>query len=154
MIGQVTSHMDILIVIIEIIVALVWIQQGIVRYQFWQDGKPGGGFVPVIFASLVLIAAVAILIREVFSKKAKESYTFQPGAFVPVAAAVLGGFMIQVLGILLSVFMFTSIWMRFLSRYSWVKTLISSVLFTVFIYGIFRMWLRVPFPNGFIFQLF
>lgn len=147
--------MDIVIVIIEIIVAIVWIQQGIVRYDFWESGKPGGGFVPVIFASLVLGAALAILIREVFGKKnKKETYTFEPSAFMPVAAAVLGAFMIQVVGIVLSVFLFTSIWMRFLSKYSWVKTLISSILFTLFIYGIFRLWLRVPFPQGFIFQLF
>ncbi len=146
---------DIVIVVIEVLVALVWIQQGVVRYGFWEDGKPGGGFVPIIFAVLVLGAALAILFREVFGKKsAREKYTFQPSAFLPAAAAVIGGFMIQVLGILISVFLFTTIWMRYLSKYSWVKTLISSALFTIFIYGIFRMWLRVPFPHGFIFQLF
>ena len=147
--------MDIIIVIIEIIVAIVWIQQGIVRYDFWTNGKPGGGFIPVIFAGIVLGGALVILIREVAGKKStKEKYTFGPGAFLPAAAAVLGGFMLQVVGIVLTVFLFTSIWMRFLSKYSWVKTLISSTLFTLFIYGIFRLWLRVPFPQGFIFKIF
>lgn len=147
--------MDIIIVIIEIIIAIVWIQQGIVRYNFWQDGKPGGGFVPVLFATIVLGAALAILIREVFGKKEnKHKYAFEPSAFMPVVAAVLGAFMIQVVGIVLATFLFTSIWMRFLSKYSWVKTLLSSVLFTLFIWGIFGLWLRVPFPQGFIFQLF
>lgn len=147
--------MDIVIVIIEIIVAIVWIQQGVVRYDFWKDGKPGGGFIPVIFASIVLAGAVVILIREVFGKKnTKKKYAFELSAFMPAAAAVLGGFMLQVLGIVLTVFLFTSIWMRFLSKYSWIKTLISSTLFTFFIYGVFRLWLRVPFPQGFIFQIF
>lgn len=145
--------MDIVIVIIEIIVAIVWVQQGIVRYGFWEDGRPGGGFVPVIFATIVLAAALAILIRVVFGKKKQGKYAFQSSAFIPVAAAVLGGFMLQVVGIVLSVFLFTSIWMRFLSKYSWLKTLIASSLFTLFIYGIFGMWLRVPFPHGFIFRL-
>lgn len=148
--------MDIILVIIEIIIAVVWIQQGVVRYEFWKNGRPGGGFIPVIFASIVLVGALAILIRELIGhKSAKEKqYTFEPNAFIPAAAAVLGGFMLQVVGIVLSVFLFTSIWMRFLSKYSWVKTLISSGLFTLFIYGIFRLWLSVPFPQGFIFQLF
>ncbi|WP_319757940.1 tripartite tricarboxylate transporter TctB family protein [uncultured Sphaerochaeta sp.] len=146
--------MDIVIVIIEILVAIVWIQQGVVRYVFWENGRPGGGFVPVIFAVIVLAAALAILIKVVFGKNQKETYVFQPSAFIPVVAAVLGGFMLQVGGIGFSVFLFTSIWMRFLSKYSWVKTLITSAIFTFFIYGIFRMWLRVPFPQGFIFQLF
>jgi len=61
---------------------------------------------------------------------------------------------LQVVGIVLTVFLFTSIWMRFLSKYSWMKTFISSTLFTLFIYGIFRLWLHVPFPQGFIFQIF
>ncbi len=146
--------MDIVIVIIEIIVAIVWVQQGIVRYGFWEDGRPGGGFVPVIFATIVLAAALAILISVVFGKKKQAKYAFQSSAFIPVAAAILGGFMLQVVGIALSVFLFTSIWMRFLSKYSWLKTLIASGLFTLFIYGIFGMWLRVPFPQGFIFRLF
>lgn len=147
--------MDIVIVIIEIIVAIVWIQQGIVRYSFWENGKPGGGFVPVIFATLVLVAALAILLKQVFGKKDKEeAYKFQPTAFMPAVAAVLGAFMIQVVGIVLAVFLFTTIWMRYISKYKWVKTLVSSLIFTLFIWSIFRWWLGVPFPQGFIFQLF
>ncbi|MGE4585143.1 MAG: tripartite tricarboxylate transporter TctB family protein [Sphaerochaeta sp.] len=146
--------MDIVLVVIEIIVAIVWIQQGIVRYDFWEKGRPGGGFVPVVFAIIVLVAALAILIKTVFGKKKEKTAAFQSSAFIPVAAAVLGGFMLQVVGIALSVFLFTTIWMRFLSKYSWVKTLLTSAIFTAFIYGIFGMWLRVPFPRGFLFQMF
>ncbi len=147
--------MDIAIVISAIFVAVVWIQQGIVRYGFWEDGKPGGGFVPVVFASIVLVVAIAILIRELFGKKStKESYRFQAGAYLPAAAAVIGAFMIQVLGIVAAVFFFAAIWMRYLSKYSWIKTLLSSAIFTLFIYGVFRLWLQVPFPQGFIYQLF
>ena len=147
--------MDIVLVILEIFVAVVWIQQGIVRYGFWEDGKPGGGFVPVIFGALVLGVALAILIREVFGKKSTQKpYRFQSGAYLPAAAAVIGAFMIQVLGIAAAVFFFAAIWMRYLSRYSWTKTLLSSAIFTLFIYGVFRLWLRVPFPKGFIYDLF
>ncbi len=64
--------MDIVIVIIEILVAIVWIQQGVVRYVFWENGRPGGGFVPVIFAVIVLAAALAILIKVVFGKNKKR----------------------------------------------------------------------------------
>lgn len=147
--------MDLAIVLIEMFVAVVWIQQGIVRYGFWGDGKPGGGFVPVVFAALVLIVSLAILIRVVFGKKnTGEKYRFQAESYLPAAAAVIGAFMIQVLGIAAAVFFFTTIWMRYLSKYAWVTTLISSSLFTVFIYGVFRLWLRVPFPQGLIFRLF
>jgi len=147
--------MDIAIVIFQIFVAVVWIQQGIVRYGFWVDGKPGGGFVPVVFAALVLGAAIIILIRGVFGKKStQEPHRFQVGAYLPAAAAVIGAFMIQVLGITAAVFFFVMIWMRYLSKYSWLKTLLSSAIFTLFIYGVFRFWLHVPFPKGLIYELF
>lgn len=147
--------MDIAIVTGAIFVAVVWIQQGIVRYGFWEDGKPGGGFVPVVFAALVLVVSTAILIREVLGKKStQKTYRFQAGAYLPAAAAVIGAFMIQVLGIVAAVFFFSAVWMRYLSRYSWAKTLLSSAIFTLFIYGVFRLWLHVPFPQGFIYQLF
>ena len=147
--------MNIAIVIFQIIVAVLWIQQGIVRYGFWEDGKPGGGFVPVVFAALVLGAAIAIFIREVLGKKStQEPHRLQAGAYLPAAAAVIGAFMIQVLGITAAVFFFVMIWMRYLSKYSWHKTLLSSAIFTLFIYGVFRFWLHVPFPKGFLYELF
>ena len=147
--------MDIAIVLIELLIAIVWIQQGIVRYDFWLDGAPGGGFVPVVFSALILTVSLAILFREILGKKkTQDSYRFKPESYLPAVAAVLGVFMIQVLGILLAVFLFTTIWMHYLSRYSWAKTLLSSLIFSVFIYGVFRMWLNVPFPTGFIYRFF
>lgn len=147
--------MDIAIVIVQIFVAVMWIQQGVVRYGFWTDGKPGGGFVPVVFAALLLAVATAILIREVLGKKnIQEHHRIQAGAYLPAAAAVIGAFMMQVMGIVAAVFFFATIWMRYLSKYSWLKTLLSSAIFTLFIYGVFRLWLRVPFPKGFIYELF
>lgn len=150
--------MDITIVVIELLVAIVWIQQGIAQYDFWKDGAPGGGFIPVVFAALILIISIAILIREIFGKKdkkeSKESYRFKAGSYLPPAAAVMGVFMIQVLGIAAAVFLFSTIWMHYLSKYSWAKTIISSAIFTAFIYGVFRLWLHVPFPHGFIYRLF
>jgi hypothetical protein len=38
--------------------------------------------------------------------------------------------------------------MRFLSKYSWLKSLAVGVVFTGFIFGVFRLWLSVPFPKG------
>ena len=147
--------MDIAIVVIELLVAIVWIQQGIVQYDFWKDGVPGGGFVPVVFASLMLAVAIAILIRVIFGKKKTgKTYRFKAASYLPAAAAVIGVFMIQVLGIAPAVFLFSTIWMHYLSKYSWSKTLISSSIFSVFIFGVFRLWLHVPFPQGFIYRLF
>ena len=81
--------MDIAIVIIEILVAIVC-TAGHCSIRIWEDGKPGGGFVPVIFASLLLVVSLTILIRVVIGKKnTQEPYRFQAGAYLPAAAAVV-----------------------------------------------------------------
>lgn len=40
------------------------------------------------------------------------------------------------------------LWMKFLSKYSFLKSIGVSLAFTLFIFGVFRVWLRVPFPSG------
>lgn len=147
--------MEIAILIFEIAVAIVWIQQGIVRYGFWAEGKPSGGFVPVIFASIILVASITILLRVlVRKKKTGTPFKFELNNYIPVIGAVIGAFMIQLVGIAAAVFCFSVVWMHYLSKYAWVRSLVASAIFTAFIYGIFRMWLQVPFPEGYVFELF
>ena len=147
--------MEIAILIIEMLIAIVWIQQGVVRYDFWEEGKPSGGFVPIIFGVVVLGVAIAILIREISGKtKMKSDYRFQLSHYIPALSAIVGAFLLQLVGIAAAVFFFIAIWMRYLSKYTWVKTLVTSLIFTAFIYGVFRMWLQVPFPKGDLLKLF
>ena len=130
----------------SILVALFWVQQGLFRYGFWVKGSPGGGFLPVIFGLIVLIAAIVVMLR---ARKAPErAVAISRSSFIPIGFAVIGVGLIQVFGISIAVFVFTLVWMKSLSRYSWLKSLLVSIVFTGFIYGIFRFWLQVPFPPG------
>jgi len=146
---------DIIIAIIEIVVAIIWIQQGIIQYGFWINGKPGGGFVPVIFASLILVISFFIILREIILRKNNKRtyYRFKSINFIPALAAMIGIFMIYLLGIVAAVFLLTVLWMHYLSKYSWTKTIIWSSLFSLFIYCVFQVWLNVPFPEGLIYKL-
>ncbi len=144
--------MEFAIVIIELIVSIIWIQQGIVKYGFWVDRKPAGGFVPIIFAVIVLVVSIVVLIRLFIGrKKTGTSQALHGVNYIPAIGAIGGAFMIQVLGIAAAVFFFSTIWMRYLSKYTWLKSVFASALFTLFIVGVFRWWLRVPFPSGYVF---
>lgn len=150
--------MEIAILLVQIAVSVLWIQQGFARYGFWEDKTPSGGFVPIIFALLVLGVSLVILFRKLIRKESNGGdgavKVFHFDNFIPATGAIVGALMIQLVGIAPAVFFFSAIWMRYLSKYSWVKSLLSSAVFTVFIYGVFRFWLRVPFPRGIIIELF
>lgn len=69
--------MDGVIVLIELVVASIWIMQGF-TYGFWKKGRPGGGFLGVIFGVLILIIAlvmgIRMLIKRDFGKKNQTTY--------------------------------------------------------------------------------
>lgn len=135
-----------IIAIAAILISGYWIQQGIFNYGFWKESSPAGGFVPTIFGILVAVLSFTVLFRR--TEKDKKKIEIEPAALIPVGAAVGGFLLIQIVGIAAAVFLFTTAWMKFLSKYSWLKSLFVGVVFTVFIYLIFRLWLSVPFPKG------
>jgi multisubunit Na+/H+ antiporter MnhB subunit len=130
--------------VITALIGLFWAQQGFMKYRFWTDQTPGGGFIPVLFGVTVFVLSLLAFFRKKQSEKAEFNYR----SFIPVAAAIAAIGSIQLLGIVVSVFLFTLLWMRFLSSYPWIKSLLVSAIFTAFIFGVFRLWLRVPFPKG------
>jgi len=139
MVGRIIS-------ILSILVSVFWIQQGLFQYQFWGKDSPGGGFIPVLFGVIVAAASVSVLLRR--REKSGDYKSIELTSFIPVAGAVAGILLLQFFGILPAVLLFTFLWMKFLSKYSWLKSLAVSLIFSAFIIGVFRMWLHVPFPKG------
>lgn len=145
--------MEIVIAVLNIIIAVTWIFLGITQYGFWGGGKPQGGFVPIIFAVLVLVFTLAVVYRLF-----RRTITVQPvkmnwDAATPVFSAVGGVVLILLFGIVPAVFLFNFGWMRFLSKYSLKRSIFVSLIFTLFVYAVFRLWLRVPFPTGIVMEL-
>lgn len=139
--------MDAAIVLLEIILSAVWIYFGFF-YGFWDKGKPGGGFIGVIFGSLILVIALGMGIRMLakhdFGKKIKLHFA----AFLPIIVGVITVGLSYLIGFIPAILFFMVGWLRFVSNYRWVKSLLIGVSFTIGIYMIFVMWLRVPFTTG------
>jgi len=136
-----------LIAVAAILVSAFWVHQGIYVYGFWTKNSPAGGFIPTIFGILVAVLSLFVLFRRRKPDDEKKAAIELP-ALIPVGAAVGGFLLIHLVGISLAVFLFTAAWMKFLSKYSWMRSIAVGAIFTVFIYGIFRFWLSVPFPRG------
>lgn len=144
--------MELVIIMAEIVLSAIWILLGL-KYGFWEGGRPESGFIGVIFGTIVLVFALIMGLRLLIRKDLKISFQFNKSSAIPVLAAVLCVFFIYLFGIVAAVFLFIALWMRFISKYAWKKTIIVSLIFTLFVYGVFRLWLHVPFPTGIVLEL-
>jgi len=144
--------MALVIILAEIVLSAIWIVLGL-QYGFWEDGRPESGFIGVIFGTIVLVFALIMGLRLLIRKDLKISFQFNKSSAIPVLAAVLCVVFIYLFGIAAAVFLFIALWMRFISKYAWKKTIIVSLIFTLFVYGVFRLWLHVPFPTGIVLEL-
>jgi hypothetical protein len=144
--------MELVIVLAEIVISAIWIVLGL-QYGFWEDGRPEGGFIGVIFGIIILIFALIMGLRLLIRKDINLSFHINKSSAIPVFAAVLCVVLIYIFGIVAAVFLFTAVWMRFISAYAWKKSVIVSLVFTLFVYEVFRLWLGVPFPTGILLEL-
>lgn len=155
---------DIIMSIILIIISIIWIIEGL-RLGLWIPGvSADSGFVPTVFAVLTLCASVFLIYTTVKKSKAegkteskKEEIQLKKkldlsecGAAIPVVFCIGAIFCLQLFGLVITVFAVGFLWMRVVSKICWKRSLMYACFITLFIYLIFELWLKIPFPGDII----
>ena len=156
--------MEIFINALIFVFAGYWFQQGIMVYKFWGKNQPSSGFVPVLFAIILMVLSAVLLIKEIIIRvkkpsieKAETESDVDDGnkklpswilPLVPAAYTLLSIGAMVLLGVIPSMFLTAFIWLKFISKIPLLKSLLISVLLTLFVYLLFVLWLRIPFPRG------
>lgn len=137
------KKMDRLIELICAVVSAVWVYMGIFHYGFWAGKAPGGGFMPALFGGLTLVFCLVLLL-----KGKTKSVSVNKNVFFP--AAVVVGAMISTLvtGMIVTLLVMVFAWLKFYEKYSYIRAGIISVVVVAFVFGVFGVWLQVPFPAG------
>lgn len=155
---------DIIFSIILIVLSLVWAGIGIFQLGLWIPGvSADSGFIPTVFALLTLICSVIMLVQAVKKYRnrdtAEKKETVQETAgrkeqilafvkkYAPVIFGIFGILCLQILGLIPAVLLLILGWMKLMNQFSWPKSLLIAVTVTVVIYGIFDLWLQIPFPG-------
>ena len=128
---------------------LLWFAYGLTNYGWWGDNGPASGFFPAIIGVLLLGVSIIALIDGLKTaplKYLKASYYPLLAAIATVGAAMVIGFFPALLLYILG-------WLKLYEKYDWKRSLSISIITTAASYGIFVMWLKVPFPAGLIFDL-
>lgn len=133
-----------------IAVSLVWMYLGITKYGLW-DAKEGpmSGFFPTIIGGVLLAASVLYLARSFSMEGAK----YEKSAFQLMLAMLVIFAASYLIGFLPTLLLFYVFWLRVMEKMPVRTIVIATVVMTVIVYGTFSLWLKVPFPEGLLFEM-
>ena len=143
--------MNYIIEILGIISGLIYVLIGTTKYGLWKGITIAGGFVPTVVGGLVLILSILMIISK--SKRNEKADPFEKKALIPVAAMVVILLCNLLVGLLPACMVVSFLWLRFIEKYSWKSSILSTAFLWIFIYLVFRLWLNVPFPTGLLGEL-
>lgn len=142
------TNTRVIIPALTFVLGLVWLIYGLTNYGWWDEG-PGSGFFPSIIG--ILISGVSII--AFLEGRKLEPPEYIKASFLPFIAAFVTVGSAMIIGFFPAMFLFLQGWLKLIEKYSWKKSLPISVITTAILYGVFAMWLMVPFPAGLIFNV-
>jgi len=131
------------------LLGILWAVIGITTYGWWSDKGPTSGFFPIIIGVLLALLSFFAILKE--KKVAAPEYVIK--SIYPLLAVVGVIFASMLIGFFPAMFIYLFIWLKLYEKYSLLFSSLTSVSTTGIMYGIFVMWLRVPFPSGYLYRL-
>lgn len=120
----------------------------------WSADGPQSGFFPFYVSLIVCASSAVIMLQALFGKGAKDGESFVErgqlrqvlAVLIPAAIYVLG---IQLIGIYVSSAIYISLFMHFLGKYSWIKSVALGLAINVIFFFMFEVWFQVPLYKGY-----
>lgn len=135
----------------------VWLILESLQFDYHSKFGPGPGFEPFWLGVLLALLSISLLINTLRRKGRKDDEApCLPGwkslgrlAFIMLALAAFA-LVMESLGFVLTVFLFVAILLFSLEGVGIPKSVFYGVMFSFFIFLVFRYWLEVELPKGFL----
>ena len=119
----------------------------------WGSDGPQSGFFPFYVSLFLSIASLVVLVQALRGTIARGAEKFVDLAqlrqvlavLVPAAFFVLG---IQLIGIYVAAFVYITVFMVWLGKYGWVKSIVIALIVSVVSFMMFEVWFQVPLYKG------
>jgi hypothetical protein len=144
---------------VEAVVAAILLAIGIVVLvesrrlgSGWSSDGPGSGYFPFYIGLIITIASLGVLFQALFGKN-RDTEPFVDGVqlkrvlSVLIPAAIYIG-AVQFIGIYVASALYIALFMIFLGKYSWIKSVIAAVVVNVIFFLMFEVWFKVPLFKG------
>lgn len=132
----------------------IWAFFAVTRYPIWKGTSLAGGLLPLVASSILIILVLFRIIAFLKNNKVNKEYfktTFHEinwKCMIPLLIGISILLGTKVLGLFISLTIMLFCWLKFLSKYNWKKSIITTVCVMALMYGIFIGWLAVPLPKG------
>jgi hypothetical protein len=124
-----------------------------IRFPFGTLKRLGPGFFPLALSILLGILSLHLLIKTIHHKKeeSKIEWPRRWGGLILVMIAIFAfSLLLKPLGFLVTTVLFTFVVFKFADPNQWLAPLATSVVATLVSFVVFKIWLGIPFPMGFL----
>lgn len=119
----------------------------------WGVEGPQSGFFPFYVSLIICIASVSVLVGALRGHMGSDAESFVErgqlkqvlAVLIPAAVYILG---IQLIGVYVASAIYISLFMRFMGKYPWVKSVALGVVICVLFFFMFEVWFQVPLYKG------
>ncbi len=139
-----------------VFVASLWFTFEALKMPLAAGKAPGSGWLPLILGLLMAFLSALLFIaaaRRPVSQDRNVSWPTGKGLANNVAIVVglaISVALLQLLGYIVSTFVFLLGLTLFLGRYNWKSATAMAVITTAILYWVFQQWLMIPLPSGLI----
>ena len=144
----------------EVVVVLILLALGglvvfdSIRLGFrWGSDGPQAGYFPFYIGLIICVAGLVTLARALFGEAGRSRRIFVEwgqlklvlSVLVPAGLFVLG---IQLIGIYVAATAYIVVFMIWLGKYGWLKSLVLGLAVSVVMFLMFEVWFKVPLYKG------
>lgn len=138
------------IALCAVVLSLIWIYLGTTKYGLWDERKgPLPGLFPTGIAAVLLVTGMGSAIQSLKEKHA----VYKREAFEVIAVLVLMLVASYTVGMLPTLLIFFVLWQVFIEKVPKPTVIISTLVLSAIVLGVFVFWLKVPFEKGILFEL-
>ena len=135
-------------------VGLYWCITAVTTMPLWQGISMVGGLLPAVASGVMVLLLIFELLDILKKNKINKEYfvnsfkevNWQDMIPVAVGLGILVG--MKLIGMLLTLTLMLFCWLKFLSGYSVKKSAVVTICVMLFLYGVFKLWLKLPLPQG------
>ena len=118
----------------------------------WTTDGPGAGYFPFYIGLITAVSGAGIMAQALFGKNRNTEVFVDSvqlkrvlSVLIPAVFYVVG---IQVLGIYIASAIYIALFMVFLGKYSWLRSIIVALAVVILFFCLFEIWFQVPLYKG------
>ena len=151
-VGVSLRMMDITVALLLLLVGAVVVYDSYRLGAKWGSDGPESGYFPFRVGLLICIASLATLVQAIRARKLTYvmfvSLARLKLVLTVLIPALIYVFCVQYVGLYLASAVYIAVFMAWLGKYSWLKSITVGVLVNVSFFFMFEVWFKVPLFKG------